>query len=145
MGEQIVTRTERACGCIPFMRDRERGIVALMILRTGGYWEFPKGKQDDGEKDEETALRELKEETGLTGALAPENPIDTAYEFERDGEKVHKEVRFFFCRVPDGSVVTLQKSEANDHVWLPLEDLMDRATYPQIKDVARRACMILAD
>jgi bis(5'-nucleosidyl)-tetraphosphatase len=145
MGEQITEKKERACGCIPFMRDRERGIVALMILRTGGYWEFPKGKQEEGEKDVDTALRELKEETGLTGEIAPEAPIITSYDFERDGVHVHKEVLFFFCRVPDGSVVTMQKSEVNDHVWLALEDLMDRATYPQIKDVARKAYMALAD
>jgi bis(5'-nucleosidyl)-tetraphosphatase len=145
MGEQVAKKTERACGCIPFMRDRDRRIVSLMILRTGGYWEFPKGKQEEGEKDEETALRELKEETGLTGELAPEPPITTSYDFERDGVHIHKEVVFYFCKVPDGSSVTIQKSEVNDYAWLPLEDLMDRATYPQIKDIARKACMILAD
>lgn len=145
MGEQVTTKTERACGCVPFMRDGDRRIVALMILRTGGYWEFPKGKQDEGEKDEETALRELKEETGLVGELAPESPVSTSYEFERDGVRVHKEVVFFFCRVPDGSAVTIQKSEVNDYAWLALEDLMDRATYPQIKEVARKAYMTLAD
>jgi 8-oxo-dGTP pyrophosphatase MutT (NUDIX family) len=116
-----------------------------MILRPGGYWEFPKGKQEDGESLEETAVRELKEETGLAGELAPEGPIDIAYVFERDGEKVDKRVRYFFCRVPDASVVTMQKGEVNDHAWLPLEDLVDRATYPEMKEAARRAWQLLAD
>jgi 8-oxo-dGTP pyrophosphatase MutT (NUDIX family) len=138
-------KTERACGCIPFMRTRERELVACMILRPGGYWEFPKGKQEEGETDEETALRELKEETGLEGHIGPEGPIDITYVFTRDDEEVHKEVRYFVCRVPDGSQVVPEKGEVNDHTWLPLEDLMDRATYPEMKEAARRAWQLLAD
>jgi len=138
-------KVEKACGCIPFMRTRERETVAAMILRPGGYWEFPKGKKEDGESDEETALRELKEETGLDGVLGPEGPIDIMYIFERDGEKVQKEVRYFVCRVPDGSQIVPQKGEVNDSTWLPLEDLMERATYPEMKDAARKAWQLLAD
>jgi 8-oxo-dGTP pyrophosphatase MutT (NUDIX family) len=116
-----------------------------MILRPGGYWEFPKGKQEEGETDEETALRELKEETGLEGQIGPEGPIDIMYVFTRDNEEVRKEVRYYVCRVPDGSQVVPQKGEVNDHSWLPLEDLMDRATYPEMKEAARSAWQLLAD
>lgn len=127
------------------MRTREREIVALMILRHGGFWEFPKGKPETGESEEETALRELKEETGLVGTLEPENPIESEYVFHRAGVEYDKKVRYFFCRVSDASAVTVQKSEVNDYAWLPLEDLMDRATYPEMKAVARRAWQVLGD
>lgn len=138
-------KVEQAAGCIPFMRTRERELVACMILRPGGYWEFPKGKQEDGETLEQTAVRELKEETGLEGELTQEAPIDIAYTFERDSEHFDKRVRYYFCRVPDASAVHVQKGEVNDFAWLPLEDLMERATYPEMKEAARRAWQVLAD
>lgn len=136
---------EHAYGCIPFMRSPDREVMALMVLRHGGYWEFPKGKPEEGEREEDTALRELKEETGLTGELVPETPLDTEYIFHRNGVEYHKKVRYFFCRVPDASPVTIEKDEVNDYVWLPLEDLMDRSTYPEMKEIARKACQLLAD
>lgn len=127
------------------MRTKDREVVACMILRPGGYWEFPKGKQEQGETDTETALRELHEETGLTGDIGPEGPIDISYTFHRDDVEVHKEVRYFVCRVPDASQVVVQEGEVNDHAWLPLEDLMERATYPEMKEAARKAWQLLAD
>ena len=39
-------------------------------------------------------------------------------------------------------VVHMQEGEVNDHAWLPLEDLMDRATYPEMKEVARRVWQV---
>lgn len=134
-----------ACGCIPFQHTRDREPLALMILRTGGFWEFPKGKQEAGETDEETALRELYEETGLNGELTDELPLEISYTFTRDDTQIEKKVRYFFCRVPDGSVVQTENREVNDHAWLPLEDLMDRATYPEMKDLARKVLLALAD
>jgi 8-oxo-dGTP pyrophosphatase MutT (NUDIX family) len=129
------------------MRTREREQVVCMVLRPEGFWEFPKGKQEDGESMEETAMRELKEETGLVGDMAPEQPIDVAYIYtdKETGEQIDKRVRYFFCRVPDASVVHLQEGEVNEYDWLPLEDLMDRATYPEMKEVARRVLQVLAD
>jgi 8-oxo-dGTP pyrophosphatase MutT (NUDIX family) len=127
------------------MRTRERELVALMILRPGGFWEFPKGKQEEGESEEEAAQRELKEETGLAGELAAEAPIDIHYTFTRDGVYTEKSVRYFLCRVPDGSVPKIDRSEVNDCAWLPLEEIVDRATYPEMKDAARRAWELLAD
>jgi 8-oxo-dGTP pyrophosphatase MutT (NUDIX family) len=127
------------------MRTREREPVALMILRHGGFWEFPKGKQEPGETDEATALRETREETGLVGTLLDIPPIDIKYTFTRDDVRTEKVVRYFFCRVPDGSVATIDKHEVNDHAWIPLADLADRATYPEMKEVARKAALVLAD
>ncbi len=127
------------------MRDRNRGTVALMILRAGGYWEFPKGKREKNESDRQTAERELKEETDLEGMFTEEEPLHMVYQFERDGETVRKEVTYFFCRLPDGSTAAIDRTEANDSQWLALEDLAERATYPEMKEVARQVPLTLAD
>lgn len=136
---------EQAFGCIPFRRSKSREIEALMILRTKGFWEFPKGKPEKGETEQETALRELKEETGLVGEIQPESPLSTAYHFTRDGVEYNKTVTLFFCRVQDGASVKVDKHEVGDFFWLPLESLVDRATYPEMKELARKAWNILAD
>ncbi len=134
-----------ACGCIPFRRSRTREIEALMILRTTGFWEFPKGKKDPGETDEETALRELREETGLSGELLPEDPLTMTYMFEHHGVLYQKRVILFFCRVSDGSEPTCDRREVSDAAWLSLESLVDRATYPEMKALARQVHLTLGD
>lgn len=114
-----------------------------MIKRVEGFWEFPKGKIEQGETPEACALRELEEETGLVGQLTPEEPLTVRYTYERDNVQYDKRVSLFFCRVPDGSQVTLQKSEASDQVWLPLDMLVDRATYLELKEAARKVAQVL--
>lgn len=132
-----------ACGCVPYRTNAQGAVEVLMILRRGGFWEFPKGKQEEGETDQETALRELREETNLHGELDGEHPIDIAYTFTRGGVRYEKTVRMFLCHVSGNRPVICEKRELNDATWLPLEESLERATYPQMKDVARTARTML--
>jgi len=54
---------EISAGCIAYRKDKK--IYLLMILDRFGYWTFPKGKVEEGESLEKTAIREVKEETGI--------------------------------------------------------------------------------
>ena len=55
---------EHSCGAIVFVRHKER---EYLLLHYGmGHWGFVKGHVEDNETEKETALRELKEETGLS-------------------------------------------------------------------------------
>jgi 8-oxo-dGTP diphosphatase len=70
----------RAAGGIVVRRDGD-ATEFLLVHRPRGDWTFPKGKAERGETDEETALREVEEETGLTcslGALAGETEYHDA-------------------------------------------------------------------
>ena len=65
-----------------------------------GLWALPKGKIDPGERPEETALREVREETGVEGALV-EKLGDVRYTYtRRGGERVFKVVSFYLLRAP---------------------------------------------
>jgi 8-oxo-dGTP pyrophosphatase MutT (NUDIX family) len=103
----------RAAGGVP-VRDGATGIEVLVVHRPRyDDWTFPKGKRERGETDEECALREVLEETGLRCVLEEELPPTTYV--DRDGRP--KLVRYWRVRVVEGSVVP--NDEADEARWLP--------------------------
>jgi len=61
---------EISAGGVVYRKEGDR-LELLMIEDRYGKWTLPKGKQEAGEEVEETALREIREETGLRGASSP--------------------------------------------------------------------------
>ncbi len=90
----------RAAGGVP-VRETPSGVEILLVHRPRyGDWTFPKGKRERGETDEECALREVHEETGLVCELDEELP-STSY---RDARGRAKEVRYWRLRVVGGAL-----------------------------------------
>ena len=87
-----MTDTVRAAGGI-VVRHRDDGVVEILLVHRPAYddWSFPKGKCEDGESEEEAAVREVEEETGLRCILAGELAT-TRY---RDGRGRPKTVRYW--------------------------------------------------
>lgn len=102
----------RACGVIPFRRT-EAGIRYLLLLQTNGFWSFPKGHVEPFEQEQETALRELKEETGLDGVLIPGFREMVSYPMEGGKEK---QVVVFPGEVSGN--LTLQQTEVVSQRWV---------------------------
>ena len=128
-----------AFGCIPY-KQTSYGTMLLMVLNTDGedHWEFPKGRAESGETGEETALRELKEETGLEGKLAQTDPIEFSYEYEYGANRIQKNIKYFFCEVSQDSEVIIQPGEIGSYIWLGLDEIEKKATYPKMKEAARK-------
>ena len=55
---------EKSCGAVVYCQE-ENDIKYLLVCERSGFWVFPKGHMEEGESEHETALREVKEETGL--------------------------------------------------------------------------------
>jgi len=108
--------TVRAAGGVP-ARETPAGIEVLLVHRPAYRdWTFPKGKREPGETDEECALREVLEETGLVCELGDELP-STAY---RDARGRAKEVRYWRLRVVGGEL--RYDHEVDEARWVtPLE------------------------
>lgn len=106
----------RSCGVIPY-RKTPKGIRYLLLLQTNHFWSFPKGHMEIFESEQDTALRELKEETGLTAVLHPEFREMVSYPMS--GGRT-KQVVVFPGEV-SGSVV-LQRSEAIAFRWVSGEE-----------------------
>ena len=81
----------KSCGIIP-CRTGPRGPEFLILLQTNNCWSFPKGHMEPDESEEATALRELKEETGLAAELIPGIRVVSRY---RVSDKTTKELVLF--------------------------------------------------
>ena len=130
----------RTAGCIPFRHTPQGEVELLMVLNDAedeGHWEFPKGKLEEGESAKEAALRELEEETGLTGVLLDAEAIEIVFDCVVRGHEYHKTVTYYYCRVPDNAEVRLEEDELKLYAWLCPEEIVERATYESMKSVAQ--------
>ena len=106
----------RSCGVIP-CRETPEGIRILLILQTNNFWSLPKGHMEPFETEEETALRELKEETGLSAVLCP--GFREMVSYPMSGGRSKQVV--VFLGLASGEV-SLQASEAVDFRWVTLAE-----------------------
>jgi 8-oxo-dGTP pyrophosphatase MutT (NUDIX family) len=119
-------------------RDKHTALIIGRTDRRGRtIWTFPKGHIEVGERPEQTAMREITEETGIRGeVLADLGSID--FWFRAEGHMVHKTVRHYLLRYLDGEPC------ANDHevgqvAWLPLDELQSRLTHDDERKLAQAA------
>ena len=115
--------------------------VALVGRIKHDLWALPKGTPRPGETPEATALREVREETGLlTRIVAEIGRIE--YTFQRKGVRYRKEVLHFLMEAVGGSVA--DHDEEYDLVeWVPLDQAVRRLTYENEAEIVRRAGNLL--
>ena len=116
MAEPI--RREKSCGAVVFCRD-EKGISYLLVRGRKGFWGFPKGHVEAGETEKETALREIREETGLTVTLIDGFREEDEYPIYRQGlSDGIKTVVFFLARYENQQIIPHEK----EITWAALMD-----------------------
>jgi len=106
-------------------RPDHKGRIEVLLIHRPRYddWSLPKGKLDPGESHVECAVREVREETGLTCTLGPE--LATARYVDRKGRP--KRVRYWAMHTPSGTFHP--NDEVDDVAWLRLADAARRLTY----------------
>lgn len=98
---------------------------------------LPKGGADPGETPEETAAREVREETGTT--VDVREPLgEVSYWYRRNGRRIHKTVHFFLCRYVSGDTAD-HDHEVDDARWIRLRDAERLLTYPAERRLAELA------
>ncbi len=126
-------RKEKSCGALVVRRGTQEAEI-LLIKHNGGHWAFPKGHVEVGETEEQTALREVQEETGLVVKL------DTRYREMvtfSPAPRTLKDVVYFAATVISGTE-TPQLTEVSDVRWVPFSKAEQYITFENDRHLFRK-------
>jgi 8-oxo-dGTP pyrophosphatase MutT (NUDIX family) len=123
---------------------RENAVLIGRLDRHGQLlWSLPKGHIEDGETVEQTAVREVKEETGISAhILQPLGSID--YWFVAERRRVHKTVHHFLLEAVGGELSD-EDVEVTEVAWVPVAELEPKLAYADERKLVRKARALLAE
>ncbi|MQA08489.1 MAG: NUDIX domain-containing protein [Pseudonocardiaceae bacterium] len=141
-GRRLKTVDETSAGGLMLDGSGKNVVLIGRLDRKGRLlWSLPKGHIESGETPEQTAVREVAEETGIHGrAMHPLGTID--YWFVAEKRRVHKTVHHFLMRATSGELSD-EDVEVTEVAWVPLADLESRLAYADERRLARRAQELL--
>ncbi|MEU3272206.1 NUDIX hydrolase [Saccharomonospora sp. NPDC006951] len=137
-GRRLTTVDETSAGGLVVDPERENAVLIGRLDRQGKLlWSLPKGHIEDGETTEQTAMREVKEETGITAhVLQPLGTID--YWFVAERRRVHKTVHHFVLEASGGELSD-EDVEVTEVAWVPLSELERKLAYADERKLVRKA------
>ncbi len=112
---------------------------ALLILDPYKKWGLPKGHPEPGETTAEAALREVREETGLSDLRLGDELVTIDWVFRLRGRRIHKFTTFYLMYSERGDPVPDESEGISECEWVPLETAYERISYENASEVARVA------
>lgn len=126
MSEQDVTLVRSSGGVV--VRKRDTSFEVLLVRkRHASFWTLPKGHLEEGEKEEEAALREVQEETGYFPRLGPKLG-EIAFTYERNGRRFEEHVTFYLMG-EDGAGSRSAEEEIEEVRWFALSEAASFLAY----------------
>ena len=138
---RLPIKDQTSAGGVVFRRDQ--GLVEVVIVAVGGNnrWQLPKGLVDKGESPEITAVREAREEGGVSSEVVqPIETIEYWYAGLDNGTRVrfHKRVHFYLLRYLSGDTKD-HDWEVNEARWVPIEGAKNQLAFDNERRVMERA------
>jgi len=117
-------------------RKEDDGYYFVLILDAYDKWTFPKGHIDSGEKEELAALREIKEETGLSNLKAKGYLGETEVKVHKPNEKpFRKLIKYYLVATTDKELKVPDTNELRDVKWYTAEEALSILGYENAKDI----------
>jgi 8-oxo-dGTP pyrophosphatase MutT (NUDIX family) len=132
---------EKSCGIVLFRREKSNRFF-LLLHYPGGHWDFGKGHVELNEDEKTTALREMREETGIKNIAFLEgfrHKVD--YFYRRDRKLYHKDVIFFIGETGETGVKL--SHEHQGYAWLPYEEALHQLTFDNAKLLLKKSENVL--
>lgn len=128
---------EKSCGIILYrLEDDER--YYLLLHYPGGHWDFGKGHVEANEDEEETARREMTEETGISKIILDKGHRQKMdYYYRRERKLYHKDVIYFLGKTTEEKVKL--SHEHQGYAWLTYEDALKQLTFLNAKTLLKKA------
>lgn len=144
---------EFSAGGIVLLRqpaDQDKSLKSKILVLVGQHsqhhgWVFPKGIIGDhvkGEKKEETAIREVEEETGIKAKII-KSLLPVTYWYVFEGKKIKKTVYYFLMEYVSGDIKN-HDFEMENVEWLPIDEVKEKLTYKSDKQAWEEAKGVLA-
>lgn len=132
---------ETSAGVVIFRRENSK-ILFLLLNYPSGHWDFVKGKMEEGETTYQTAIRETREETGITDIVFLDDFEEwIKYNFQYHGELVNKKVVFFLAETKTEQVII--SHEHLDYIWADYETAMEKTTFDNAKSILTKSKELL--
>ncbi|MCT2586509.1 NUDIX hydrolase [Actinophytocola gossypii] len=140
--QRMTSVDETSAGGVVVNTERDRVVLIGRLDRRGRLlWSLPKGHIEEGETPEQTAVREVTEETGILGEIIrPLGTID--YWFVADRRRIHKTVHHFVM-TERGGELSDEDIEVTEVAWVPLDELEERLAYADERRLVLRALELL--
>lgn len=146
---------EKSAGAIIFYKEKDGIIRYLLLKHRAGHWNFPKGLIEKGEKLEQAALREVKEETGLENLEFVDGFKETIryffrvkYDYQvkergfKMGQTIMKFVTYFLMESKDKNVKI--SFEHENFEWLEFNEAMEKMKKLKIsQNILKKVCEFL--
>lgn len=123
-------KKEKSCGCIILNNKNQ----ILLILQNAGHWGLPNGHVEEGETEEQTAIREVKEETNVDVIVDTNLRYRMVYNPKED---VEKEVIYFIAKNTSNDCKP-QLEEVQEMKWLDIDNAINTITYENSKDLLKK-------
>ncbi len=117
-------KKEKSCGCIILDNN-----MVLLVKHNAGHWDFPKGHVENNETEEQTAIREVKEETNIDVEIIPGYRYVIQYSPK---ENVIKDVVFFIAKKISNNIKA-QESEISIVEWVDIDTAFTQITHTDSK------------
>lgn len=145
--ESVKTTTDQSYGVVPvYIKDDKVTVLVVKQISHRGdrFWNFPKGHKEPGENNEAAALRELQEETGLSGVkLNLDQPININYQFVDVDRLVKKTVTYYVGHASNQDTKITEPREVAELRWCSPSEAMTLLTHDNSKRLLKKVLQTL--